>query len=105
MMVADSALRVKLVDGTLLKTNLGEAANYLTDHPKDSELVKRNINRMLNEYTAIQFSRPLAVPSSRRSRPACACWRWPWRRRRRWRPPRRSKSSRTSPWPRSSSSW
>ena len=43
---ADAALRVKLVDWTLLKSDLGEAANYLMDHPEDSDLVKRNVNRI-----------------------------------------------------------
>lgn len=46
---------MKLVDGTLLETDLRDAGNYLTDHPKDSDLVKRNVNRMCSDYTALQM--------------------------------------------------
>ena len=48
---AELALRVKLVDGTLLKSDLREAGNYLMDHPEDSVLAKRNINRMYKTIT------------------------------------------------------
>jgi hypothetical protein len=55
MTVDNTELRVKLVDGALLRSELGDAGNYLTYHPEDSDLVKRNVNRMYGEYTALQM--------------------------------------------------
>ena len=54
MSAADAAFRVKLVDGALPKTEMGDAANYVTDHPKDWDLVKRNVNRLIGDCTALQ---------------------------------------------------
>ena len=61
MSVANTEFREKLVQATMQKTELGDAGNYLTDHPEDFSLVKRNVNRLFGEYSAIQVSVAVSI--------------------------------------------
>ena len=57
----ETAMRAKLVGDSLLKTELGDEANYLMAHPEDGEMVRRNVNCMLNDYTATQHQAAQSV--------------------------------------------
>ena len=66
----DAAMRAKLVADSLLRTELGEVANYLSAHPEDREMIRRNVNRILNDYPGDY--RNLARPYRQDPRPGAS---------------------------------
>jgi hypothetical protein len=54
-------MRVMLEADGLLKTELGEVANYVENHPEDRDMVGRNVRRMLDLYTQNQHYAAKAI--------------------------------------------
>ena len=61
MTEGDAAVRLKLTDNTSVRTELGELANYVADHPEDFVAVGRNVRRLYDTLSATQHQTATAI--------------------------------------------
>ena len=61
MTAEDVAVRLKLTENTMVRTELGEVANFPAEHPEDRVVVGRNVRRLYDVLNATQHLTATAI--------------------------------------------